>query len=82
MMYCSQMCRWNTYADGCTKPFDAICPLSNMNSKDKLAPTNADHIRSMTDEELAQILGCSNGFCWSTSHYALEWLKQPYKEDT
>lgn len=56
--------------------------------------TNADHIRSMTDEELAQYFG-RVGFCNTIipKHYCLDqkvcsrecvvrWLKQPYKEDT
>jgi hypothetical protein len=54
--------------------------------------TNADHIRSMTDEELAEWF--DNGLCESRSvaecrtykggcaACALNWLKQPYKEDT
>ena len=51
--------------------------------------TNADHIRAMTDEEMAELFyfcdcprkirGCPTGcedckVCW------LEWLKQPYEE--
>ena len=60
---------------------------------DPIPQTNADHIRSMTDEELARML-------WKTGrnyrairsnpvedfeeHTAglINWLKQPYKEDT
>ena len=60
--------------------------------------TNADHIRSMTDEELAHfhllkcpyIAGDVYGDCkygWhdreqSCEECMLDWLKQPYKEDT
>lgn len=52
--------------------------------------TNADHIRSMTDEELAEFLRwdiCSkvrgdnrmcNGWC---EECVTDWLKQPYKEE-
>ena len=40
--------------------------------------TNADHIRSMTDEELA---GFVFGISDMTYDYAESWLKQPYKED-
>ena len=53
--------------------------------------TNADHIRSMTDEELADIkvrTGCPpsmNHITCGTAGTCLEcwinWLKQPYKED-
>lgn len=52
--------------------------------------TNADHIRSMTDEELARVMrGCDcppskrGMYCDETRCEAcwLEYLKQPYKED-
>ena len=50
--------------------------------------TNAQHIRSMSDEELASVIMCpydvEPDLCYSRkSCYAcsLEWLKQPYKED-
>lgn len=56
--------------------------------------TNADRIRSMSDEELAETFHggglCSyiqdndNAFCEARGDCAncvLEWLKQPYKED-
>ncbi len=49
--------------------------------------TNADRIRSMSDEQLASILSphiCVKGACncrrdWTDE--LLEWLKQPYKEN-
>lgn len=52
--------------------------------------TNADHIRSMTDEELATFLSeveyrrsiAGGGAIWLDSEGAMVWLKQPYKEDT
>lgn len=51
------------------------------------APTNADHIRSMTDEELAMYLGglfqdlYEDGVGYSMHPWRwLEWLKQPHKE--
>ena len=43
--------------------------------------TNADRIRSMTDEELAMLLyeiGCEIG--WTEPEYALEWLQQPAED--
>ena len=43
--------------------------------------TNADRIRAMTDEELAELLfqvGYDNG--WGMKEYALEWLQQPAEE--
>ena len=54
--------------------------------------TNADHIRSMTDEELAKLLldgvaekvcpnGC-DGCDGDCEGHMLDWLKQPYEEVT
>ena len=43
---------------------------------------NAQKIRSMSDEELAEFLyqvGYDNG--WGLKEYALEWLQQPAEED-
>ena len=45
-------------------------------------PTNADRIRSMTDEELAMCLyeiGYDRG--WGALEGTLEWLQQPAKEN-
>lgn len=95
----SQMCKWNTYAEGCTKPFNEICQLSNMNvTGGKKVPTNADYIRSMTDEELAKFLleAIRGSDCFGEGVFpyhpcpqdqncekcGLSWLKQTYKEDT
>ena len=51
--------------------------------------TNAQYIRSMSDEELASVIMCpydvEPDLCYSRkSCYAcsLDWLKLPYKEDT
>ena len=42
--------------------------------------TNADRIRTMSDEELAKLLCCTG---WRMFEYkeCLEWLKQPVEED-
>ena len=44
--------------------------------------TNAQKIRSMSDEELAKFL-CQVGYDhrWGLKEYALEWLQQPAEED-
>lgn len=48
--------------------------------------TNADHIRSMSDEELANVISphiAVRGACNCTRDWTeelLEWLKMPYKE--
>ena len=47
----------------------------------KRKKTNADRIRSMSDEELAMLLyevGYDEG--WDKPEYALEWLQQPAEE--
>ena len=50
--------------------------------------TNADHIRSMTDEELAPVIMCpydvGPDLCNSVktcNECCLDWLKQPYEEE-
>ena len=43
---------------------------------------NAQKIRAMTDEELAELLfqvGYDNG--WGLKEFALEWLQQPAEDD-
>ena len=55
----------------------------------KIVTTNADHIRSMTDEELADFIDSvychgwskgANGFLDDDPYYH-DWLKQPYGGD-
>ena len=44
--------------------------------------TNAQKIRAMSDEELAELLfqvGYDNG--WGMKEYAIEWLQQPAEEE-
>ena len=67
-----------------------------LDSDPEAIKTNADHIRSMTDEELAGFLspsfscyGCpARLFCekdeagTDCNELVANWLKQPYKEDT
>lgn len=50
-----------------------------MDCPDKKAPsiTNADYIRSMSDEELAKVLHNTGGN-WYSEEYWLKWLKQDY----
>ena len=42
--------------------------------------TNADRIRSMTDEELAEILHNAGGN-WYSEEYWLNWLKEEVKDE-
>ena len=60
----------------------AVKALEDVTDKNVGKMTNADRIRSMTDEELAELLfqvGYDNG--WGMKEYALEWLQQPAEED-
>ena len=54
---CRQACPYNTL-DGCkVKEYNAICQLTNMAKPiTEYKKTNADSIRSMSDEELADML--------------------------
>ena len=73
MKPCGQLCPWNTLY-GCHKPENEPCILSNMPCE-KFEPkpqTNADHIRSMTDEELAKWLVLRTVYsesAWSAPSY-------------
>lgn len=50
--------------------------------------TNADYIRSMSDEELAEFMVdvearrsvCGGGAKWMTNEICLDWLKQIYED--
>ena len=67
------------------KQYGYLCDgcIHDPDNKDLYEPmTNADRIRAMTDEELAELLfqvGYDNG--WGMKEYALEWLQQPAEED-
>ena len=68
--------RWLTALDM------AVKALEDVPDKDVGTMTNAQKIRSMPDEELAECLfqiGYDNG--WSRKEYAIEWLQQPAGEE-
>ena len=87
-MQCNQICDWNDPSDGCVKPPAGFCPMSNVSAYQK-PQTNADRIRAMSDEELAEKLGryLHCGGCpirenckvdeLPCENVVLEWLKQP-----
>lgn len=92
MSNCGQACPYNTL-NGCkVKEYNAICPLSNMASIQTSRPrSNADRIRAMSDEELAEdicdVLMCVQCpalcLCNSTDGKAnglKKWLQQPCEE--
>ena len=90
-MACGQLCAWNFEGKACLRPIDEICPMTNIASQGKLQ-TNADRIRAMSDEELAEFLSeyqfcdmCDEGCDACTYHgecdkRLLDWLKQPAEE--
>lgn len=90
MANCGQSCPYNTL-DGCkVKEYNAICPLTNMATPvTEYRMTNADRIRAMSDEELANMLtDFSNNGGWVTEtgreiryERHIEWLKQPAEVD-
>ena len=67
--------------------FGDCCTAFEVQKKSRVA-TNADHIRSMSDEELARFLAevenrrsaAGGGAIWKGAAHALEWLRQPYEE--
>ena len=76
-----------TYENGQTS---AICPVCGGIGSHEIQMTNADRIRSMTDEELATFIseiadecernyGCDIKYCVRES--CLKWLQQPAEED-
>ena len=95
MIICGHVCPYNTL-DGCkVKEYMGVCPLTNTVKPIKeYKMTNADRIRSMTDEELALwICGVYdseeengkfiNGIIIPgyAPHDIEEWLQQPAEED-
>ena len=88
MANCRQACPYNTL-DGCkVKEYNAICPLTNMATPvTEYRMTNADRIRAMSDEELAEYLAdiaseANNGVIYSDRPEEwLEYLQQPAEVD-
>ena len=77
-------CNWpdSRYTILCEALDMAVKALEDVTDKNVGKMTNADRIRAMTDEELAELLfqvGYDNG--WGMKEYALEWLQQPAEED-
>ena len=70
MANCGQACPYNTL-DGCkAKEHNAICPLTNMATPiTEYRMTNADRIRAMSDEELANTLLDIGLDIWNCNEY-------------
>ena len=86
----------NLVNDWCEKVIDSPDPDMQRDCQHFCEKTNADRIRSRTDEELAKWLNSSGCICESCSHSAecvdpynlsrcvcgvLEWLKQPAESE-
>ena len=68
--------RWLTALDV------AVKALEDVPDKDVGTMTNAQKIRSMSDEELAVFLHqVGYDHRWGMKEYAIEWLQQPAEED-
>ena len=86
MAICRQACPYNTL-DGCkVKEYGGICQLTNTAQPiTEYRMTNADRIRSMSDEELKKFI-CSMFKCEFCDFELgercglLNWLQQPAKE--
>ena len=68
----------NLVNDWCEKVIDSPDPDMQRDCKHFREKTNAQKIRAMSDEELAEFLflvGYHGG--WGMKEFALEWLKQP-----
>ena len=82
---CQQVCPYNTLSGCKVDEYYGICPLSNSVQLKESPITNADRIRSMSDEELAEFLWyfCPDGdgrwYCEETKcpECVMDWLKQP-----
>ena len=96
MTICRLACSYNTL-DGCkVKAYGGVCQLTNTSQPiTEYKMTNADRIRSMTDEELAEFLcsfrscdadeyiceGCKAAqYCCAGHTGTIDWLQQPAEE--
>lgn len=82
-LWCSKACMY------CTATQEETCWHKKLPDTD-VVKTNADYIRSLTDEELADFIDSvychgwskgANGFLDDDPYYH-DWLKQPYGGDT
>ena len=70
MAKCGQACPYNTL-EGCkVKEYNAICPLTNIATPiTEYRITNADRIRAMSDEELANVFLDIGLDIWNCNEY-------------
>ena len=94
MAICRQACPYNTL-DGCNvKEYGGFCQLTNTAQPiTEYRMTNADRIRSMTDDELNDLFNeiynageeDAVAYEWgqrtNSFEWTMEWLQQPAEED-
>ena len=82
MIICGHVCPYNTL-DGCkVKEYMGVCPLTNTVKPIKeYKMTNADRIRAMNDEELAEFLTCINPTNCQDCAFSHGWRCQPDRDD-
>ena len=68
----------NLVNDWCEKVIDSPDQDMQRDCQYFCEKTNADHIRAMSDEELAKLL-CCTGWRMIEQKECLEWLQQPAK---
>ena len=78
---------WFVQCDDCGATFphfdtetEAITAWNRRTGKDINVTTNADRIRSMTDEELAQFLGDEPPYFATYKQY-IDWLRKPIESE-
>ena len=79
--------------DGMIRALDYVeacaVAIAALHERQRKPVTNADHNRSMSDKELARFLAevenrrsaAGGGAIWKGAAHALEWLRQPVKEE-
>ena len=74
MRACHNCLHWDVCS---VREDDIACGIYKPKEKRNVKPqTNADHIRAMTDEDLAKLL-CCTGWRMIEQKECLEWLQQP-----
>ena len=82
MAICRQACPYNTL-DGCkVKEYGGVCLLTNTSQPiTEYRMTNADRIRSMSDEELSEFLTHMNPTNCQDCAFSHGWRCQPDRDD-
>ena len=77
-----QACQYDTLGGCKVKEYNAICPLTNMVTPiTEYKMTNADRIRSMSDEELAEFLTHINQTNCQDCAFSHGWRCRPDIDD-